>query len=219
MRKIGLVNTFRLPWLLAVASLPLAAQAPQTHSDPIGFSYSVPAGWEVVVPKPPPAEGHSKILQSAPDEVKKGIACVEVPMTARHGDPPSAIVIIALPFACFGQTMVEQDLADFGSGVTEGLQTTFDLLNPVSTTYALAGHKLWIERVKAVPKGKTAPLDTVETACTILEKGAVCWMVDAADEASLEAFERGAVTLEGSPATPLVPAGVWIKSPAPVTAP
>ena len=117
-----------------------------------------------------------------------------MPLTARHGDPPSAIVIIALPFDCFGQTMAQHDLADFGSGVTEGLKTTFDFLNPVSTTYALAGHKLWIERVKAVPKGKTAPVDTVEITCTILEKGAVCWMVQAADEASLEAFERGAVT-------------------------
>ncbi len=213
------MKAFRSGWLLAVASLLLAAQAPPAHSDSIGFSYSLPAGWEVVVPKPAQAGERPKTSQNTPEGVKKGVACVEVPMTARHGDPASAIVVIALPFDCFGQTMAEQDLADFGLGATEGLQTTFDFLNPVSTTYALAGHKLWIERVKAVPKGKTAPVNTVETACTILKKGAVCWMVDAADDASLEAFERGAVALEGSPATPLVPAGVWVKSPAPVKAP
>lgn len=212
------MKTLRLVWFCALASLPIAAQAPQVQSA-LGFTYSLPADWEVVVPTPPQAPERPKASQNTPEEVKKGFACVEVPMTARHGNPPSAVVVIALPFDCFGQTMAEQDLPDFGSGVTEGLKTTFDFLNPVSTTYQLAGHKLWIERVKAVPRGKTAPVNTVETACTILQKGAACWMIDAADAASLEAFERGAVTLDGSPATRLVPPHVWIKSPPPGTEP
>lgn len=209
------MNVSRWGWLLAVASLPLAAQAPQVISDPLGFSYSVPSGWQLVIPQP------QKITEppNMPQEVKKGMACVEVPLTARHGNPASAIVIIALPFTCFGQTMAEDDLNGFGSGVTEGLKTTFDFLNPISATYKLAGYKLWIERVKAVPRGKTAPVETVETACTILSKGAVCWMVEAADAASLQAFERQAVTLEGSAPTPLVPAEVFLKSPAPNAVP
>ncbi len=212
-----------LGWLLAIASLPLAAQEPQALSDPLGFSYSIPAGWEPVIPTPPPAakqpESPHNAPQNTPPEVKKGMACVQVPLTARHGDPVSAMVIIALPFQCFGQTMTAEDLPGFGSGVIDGLETTFDLLNPISATYKLAGHKLWIERVKAVPKGKTAPVETVETACTILSNGAVCWMVEAADAASLEVFEHESVTLEGSAPAPLVPAEVFLKSPAPVTAP
>lgn len=199
--------------MLAVASLPLAAQAPQVDSDPIGFSYAVPAGWQLVVPTPPQATQQPRASQSTPEEVKKGIACVQVPLTARHGNPASAIVIIALPFDCFGQTMAPQDLPGFGAGVTEGLKTAFDFLNPVSTTYSIAGHKLWIERVKAVPRGKTAPVDTVEITCTILQKGAVCWTVQTGDDASLEAFERGAVSLEGSPSVPLVPAQVFVAAP------
>lgn len=212
------MKTLRLVWLCAFASLPLAAQAPQVQSA-LGFSYSLPADWEVVVPTPPQAPQRPKPSQNTPEEVRKGFGCVEVPMTARRGNPPSAVVVIALPFDCFGQTMEEKDLPDFGSGVTDGLKTTFDFLNPVSTTYELAGHRLWIERVKAVPRGKTAPVNTVETACTILQKGAVCWMVDAADAANLEAFERGAITLEGSTAKQLVPTEVWIKSPSPGTKP
>lgn len=209
----------RWGWLLAIASLPLAAQAQQVHDSGLGFSYSMPTDWQAVIPAPPQPDERPKSTQNTPQEVKKGIACVEVPSTARHGNPASAIVIIALPFDCFGQTMAPQDLAGFGSGVTDGLKTTFDFLNPVSATYTLAGHKLWIERVKAVPRGKTAPVDTVEITCTILEKGAVCWMIEAADAASLEAFERGAVTLEGSPPAPLVPPEVFVKSPPPATAP
>lgn len=213
----------RLGWLLAIASLPLAAQAPRGLSDPLGFTYSIPAGWELVVPKPPQTTEQPSGPQNNPQNnlpaVKKGIACVEVPLTARHGDPVSAMVIVALPFQCFGQTMTDEDLPGFGSGVIEGLKTAFDLLDPISATYKLAGHKLWIERVKAIPKGKTAPVETVETACTILNKGAVCWMVEAADAASLETFEHESVTLEGSAPTPLVPAEVFVKSPPPVTAP
>lgn len=146
----------RWGWLLAITSLPLAAQAPQVH-DALGFSYNLPADWEEVIPAPPQATEQPKASQNTPQEVKKGIACVEVPLTARRGDPASAIVIIALPFDCFGQTMAPDDLASFGSGVTDGLKTTFDFLNPVSTTYALAGHRFWIARVKAVPREKRRP--------------------------------------------------------------
>lgn len=200
--------------LLTVASGLLLAQTPPLQDDAVGFSYTLPPDWQVVVPSSPPPQ-QPKPSQNTPQEVKKGLACVEVPITARHGTPPSVLVVIALPFDCFGQTMAQQDLAGFGFGVTEGLKTTFDFLNPVTTTYTLAGHRLWMERVKAVPRGKTAPVDTVEIACAILQKGSVCWMVDAADAASLAAFEHAAVTLEGSTPAPLVPPEVFLKSFAP----
>lgn len=214
-------RALQLRCLLAFApiaiTLPLAAQAPRVHSEKLGFSYALPDDWQAIVPEP--RAGQPGTWQNTPEEVKKGIACVEVPMTARHGEPASVVVVIALPFDCFGATMPAQDLAEFGSGVTEGLKTALDFLSPVTASYALAGHDLWIERIKAVPKGKTEPVSTVEITCTILEKGAVCWMVQAADEAGLQAFEGAAVTLEGSPASRLVPTQVFAMPPVPAKSP
>jgi hypothetical protein len=195
-----------------MALVPLAAQAPQHDLiDALGFTYTVPEDWQVIVPKP--TAGASQQVLIAPDELRKGILCVDVPMTAMHGSPPTVIVIVTLPFDCFGQSMSQQDLPGFGIGVTEGLKRIFDILNPVEATYTLAGHAMWIKRVKATPKGLTAPVFTVETTCTLLEKGAVCWMAQAADEAGLTVFEHGPVTLEGSTASQLVPASAFVKFP------
>jgi hypothetical protein len=49
--------------------------------------------------------------------------------------------------------------------------------------------------------------------CTMLEKGAACWMAMAADDASLQAFEQGNVSLDGEPATALVPASALPNKP------
>lgn len=195
-----------------LACLPLAAQAPHVHNDALNFTYSVPEDWQIVVPKPPAPPPQNKPL-NAPEEVRKGMDCVDVPLTATHGSPPSVIVLVTLPFDCFGQSMSRRDLEGFGAGVTEGLKRTFDILNPVESAYSLAGHSMWIERVKATPKGKSAPVFTIETVCTLLQKGAVCWMAQAGDEAGLSEFEHGPVTLEGQAAKQLVPANVFVRNP------
>lgn len=200
------------------ASLPLAAQAPQVRSDTFGFSFSLPDDWQMIVPKSQAGQ-QRRTPQGTAEEIKKGMACLQVPMTARHGEPASVIVVDVLPFDCLGQTMAAQDLPEFGAGIAAGLKTILDFLSPVTASYALAGHKLWIERVKAVPKGKTAPVSTIEITCTILEKGAICWMVNAADETGLQAFETAPVTLEGSPIHRLVPAQVFTSTPAPAINP
>jgi hypothetical protein len=192
--------------LAALALVPLAAQAPHVHTDALGFTFTLPEDWQIIVPKPQPAAA-----TSPPDEVRKGIDCMNVPLTATHGNPATVIVIVTLPFDCFGQTMSQQDLPGFGIGVTEGLKVAFDILNPVEATYTLAGHAMWIERVKATPKGLTAPVFTVETTCTLLEKGAACWMAQAGDEAGLTQFEHGLVTLEGSTASQIVPESTFVK--------
>lgn len=197
--------------LALFALVPLAAQAPQMHTDALGFTYTLPEDWQIVAPKPsaqPPQSG-----QPAPDELRKGIFCVDVPLTATHGSPATVIVIVTLPFGCFGQTMTRQDLPGFGIGVSEGIKRTFDILNPVQATYTLAGHPMWIQRVKATPQGKSAPVFTIETTCTLLEKGAVCWMALASDEAGLSEFEHSKVALEGSTASLLVPASTFLKAP------
>lgn len=196
--------------LFVLSGLSATAQAPHVHSDALGFTYTVPEDWQIVAPKPPAQP--AKPPQNVPAEVRKGLDCVNVPLTATHGSPASVIVVVTLPYACFGEKMTQQNLAGFGAGVTEGLKSTFDIFNPVVSTYTLAGHTMWIERVKAIPNGKTAPVFTVETACTLLEKGAVCWMAEAADQAGLEEFEHGAVTLEGAAVGQLVPANVFVKS-------
>ncbi len=203
--------------LIAVASTPLSwAQRPEAHS-PIGFTYNLPDDWQVVMAKAAPSL--LKPPANTLPEEKKGIACVEVPLTAGHGNPRSAVVVVTLPFDCFGQTMTGRDLPGFGAGVVEGLKRTLDFVDPLDATYELAGHKVWIERVMATPKAKTAPSFTLETACTLLKKGAVCWMVQAADAEDLAAFEQSQVTLEGAAAQPLVPAGVFVKGAIPAKPP
>lgn len=206
--------------VLLLGCAALCAQAPLSpdssagnSSSAIGFNYTLPAGWLVVAIKPsPPAEAAEQQSLTTPETIK-GTACIRVPMTARHGNPSSVIVIVELPFDCYGQTMTEHDLAGFGLGAADGLKQVFDLFDPVFGLYSLGNHHLWIERAKGSPKGHPETQYTVEIACSMLKKGAACWMTMAADKASLQAFENGSVSLEGDPATPLVPAGAFDKAP------
>lgn len=199
--------------LAAMALVPLAAQSPHVVTDALGFTYTVPEDWQVVMPKLTAATPSETQPQSEPNELRKGVLCVDVPMTATHGSPATVIVIVTLPYDCFGQTISQQDLPNFGLGVTEGIKLIFDVFDPVEATYTLAGHSMWIERVKATPKGNSAAVFTVETTCTLLEKGAVCWMAQAGDEAGLAEFEHSPVTLEGTTASQLVPAATFVKFP------
>jgi hypothetical protein len=109
--------------------------------------------------------------------------------------------------------MTEKDLPGMGSGAMEGIQQNFDLAEPVYGVYSLGSHHLWVERVKGTFKDHPETHYTVETVCSILKKGAVCWMAIAADEADLRAFELGAVVLDGEAPTPLVPANAFVKKP------
>jgi hypothetical protein len=152
--------------------------------------------------------------QRPADEIPvKGTACIRVPVTAEHGDPTSVIVVVELPFSCYGQPMSEQDLAGFGLGAAEGLKQDFDLIDPVFGLYELGSHHLWIERAKGAIKGQPQTQYTMEIACSMLRKGAACWMTMAADGESLHAFENGPVTLDDDAATPLVPANAFEKPP------
>jgi hypothetical protein len=177
-------------------------QLPQVDDSDVGFNYSLPADWEFVAPPPAP-----KVTVPFPDAAgaKKGDACVEVVFTAKHGTPASVVVVTALPFACYGQSMKPDDLANFGAGAAEGLKQTFDVTDPVQGNYTLGSHTFWIERAQGTPKGHPENPLTFETACTLLVKGAVCWMTMAADWHSLHAFERAPVTLDGETFAELVP--------------
>ena len=204
--------------LLALSAAPLLAQTSgmQAHSSDLGFSYSLPSDWQTVDPQTQlPAEKQQATQNAASEAEKKGIACVQVALSARHGDPANVIVVVALPFGCYGQTMTADQLPGFGTGAAEGLRQTFDVDNPVVGAYALGSHQMWIERAAGTPKGRTEPVYTVEIACTLLTKAAVCWMTMAANADGLYAFEHGAVTLDGYAAPSLVPTKAFEKQPPP----
>jgi hypothetical protein len=198
----------------AAAPAKTPASAPQTSNSDIGFSYGLPAEWETVPEPPPPAPLPDVIANPKLAIVKKGTACVQVTFTARHGNPASVVVVVALPFACYGQTMTASDLLGFGAGAAEELKEIFEVgANPVQGNYSLGSHSMWIERAKGAPKGHPENQYTFEMVCSVLEKGAVCWMAMAADDASLQAFEQGAVSLDGEPASALVPASALPNKP------
>jgi hypothetical protein len=202
--------------ILVCCAAPIAAQAPaiQTHTSEVGFSYSLPADWEVVDTKPTLPQVQQEVAKTAKSEdEKKGISCVQVALTARHGDPASVVVVVALPYDCFGQTMTEKDLPGFASGAAEGIKNTFDISDPIHGSYALGTHSLWIERAKGVMKDHAQMKYTVETVCSVLKKGAVCWMAMAATDDGLHTFEQGAVALDGEAPAALVPANAFQKAP------
>jgi hypothetical protein len=186
-----------------------ATQPVQVDDSDAGFKFSLPADWEFVAPPSAP-----KVTVPFPDAMgaKKGDACVEVVFTAKHGTPASVVVVTALPFACYGQSMKPSDLGNFGAGAAEGMKQTFDVTDPVEGNYTLGSHAVWIERAKGTPKGHPANPFIFEIACTVLAKSAVCWMTMAADAASLQAFENAPVTLDGDSSAALVPASAFLPN-------
>jgi hypothetical protein len=213
------MNARLLSSVLLLCGAPLLAQtqaAPAVHTSDVGFSYSVPSDWETADTAPNlPAAQQEADKNATTEEEKKGIACVQIALTARHGDPLSVIVIVALPFECFGQTMTEKDLPGFAEGASEGLKASFDIAEPEYGAYSLGTHNMWIERAKGSPKGHSEMNYTVEIACSLLKKGAVCWMTMAANESALHMFENGAVTLDGDSFAALVAPVAFDKKPSP----
>jgi hypothetical protein len=187
----------------APAATTTPAHPPQVDDTSVGFSYGLPSDWEFVAPPPAP-----KVVVPYPTLLapRKGDACIDIVLTAKHGSPGSVVVVLDLPFSCYGQTMTADDLVNFGAGAVEGMKQTFELkTDAVEATYSLGGHKMWAERVHGTPKGHPENRYVFEIACTLLEKGAACWMTMAADWADLKAFEEATVSLEGDQPAALVP--------------
>jgi hypothetical protein len=214
------MNARLIPVLLVLCCAPLLAQAPasapttRTHTSDIGFTYSLPADWEVVDAQPSLPVVRQQVEKNATSEdEKKGIACVQVALTARHGAPSSVVVVVALPFACFGQEMSEKDLPGFAEGASEGLKSTFTISDPLYGAYSIGTHSVWIERATGTVIAHPEVKYTVETVCSVLKKGAVCWMAMIADDTTLKTFEHGAVTLDGEVPAELVPATAFAKKP------
>jgi hypothetical protein len=215
--------------LLVLCAVPLAAQAPatpamapippppppdaQAHSSDLGFSYVIPSDWDVVDSKPMLPNVLQQAARDYGNEAAKMAACVQLPLTAHHGNPPSAIAVVGLSFDCMGHSFTAADLPGIANGVSDGLKKNIEIVSPVISTYTLGTHSMWIQRASGSLVGHPEIKRTMETVCGVLKKGVVCWMTLAADDAALQTFEDGMVTLDGEDATPLVPADALQKKP------
>ena len=205
---------------LVLCGASLLAQAPapasEKHTSDLGFSYSLPTNWEVVDAHPLlPAVKEQQSQSAGSEDEKKGISCVQIALTARHGNPASVVVAVQLPFACFGQQMSDKDLPGFAQGASEGLRKNFVISDPAYGAYMLGTHSMWIERAMGVVIGHPESQYTVEITCGLLKKGAVCWMAMAADQSALQTFEHGTVSLDGEAPSALVPSTAFDKKPTP----
>jgi len=181
---------------------PTAAQA---HTSDLGFSYSIPPDWEIMNT---PTALPSVLQQAAKQyggEAEKLIACVQLPLTARHGNPISVIGAVGLPFDCMGHSYSAADLPNVASNLTQSLTKNVLIANPVTNTYTLGTHSMWIQRASGSPAGHTDIKVTLETVCSVLQKGVVCLVAIASDNDALQTFEQGTVVLDTDAATALVP--------------
>jgi hypothetical protein len=195
------MNPRHFSLILAICCALSPAQAPAGHSvstAELGFAYQIPADWDAVdVQSTLPEVKRRRLEKARSDEEKKEIACIRIPISARRGAPPSYLAVVGLPLGCFGQGMTEKDLPGFAQGSSEGLREIFDFGDPLFSTYLLGSHHMWIQRAKGNLKGHPEMAFTLEIACGMLKKAAVCWMAVAGDDQSLKDFERTAVTLDG----------------------
>jgi len=206
--------------LLAFFCAALTAQAPPAQptagasSSDLGFTYKIPDDWELLTTPATMAQARSEASQAAgSEEEKKGVACLQPVLSARDPKSGSILSVEALPFACFGQQMTENDLPGFADAGPEALKQSFDLGKSVTGSYVLGSHKMWIERAPATLKNHPELPFTVEITCGLLKKAAVCWMAVAGNDDALRAFERGTVTLDGESPAALVPPTAFDKKP------
>lgn len=202
------------PVASATTATTVAPATTTTHSDPLGFSYALPADWQILDLQPAmPTIRQRADQQADSEEEKKGVNCSQITFTARHGDPPSVILAITLPFECWGTVLKDSDLAGFAMGASEGIKKTWDISDPQYGAYRLGSHSIWIERAMGTPVDHPETKKRLEIVCSILKKGAVCWMAFAPDDEAMKVFERGSVVLEDDSPAPLVPANAFAVKP------
>jgi hypothetical protein len=204
--------------ILALVLAPISAQTPaaatHTFTNDVGFSYNLPSDWEFVDMSSSLTAQQQQARQSAADEEqKKGIGCLQIALTAHHGSPGSMVAAVVLPSECVGKEMSEADLPGFGMGASQGIHQGFDVGDAAVAEYTLGTHKMWASRATGNPTGHPDLKYTVETVCSLVKKGAVCWMALAADDAGLAVFEQGIVTLDREAPVALVPAGTFAQKP------
>lgn len=198
--------------VLLSAQFPAGATEASAGSAELGFSYKLPGDWTVAPEHStlPAAKQNAEQSAKSPGEVLS-VACAQPVLSAQHGKPASVIVVVALPFSCYGQPIDAKSLPGFAVGVADGLKQNFDISDPVYGNYTLGTHKFWIERAIGSPKNHPKSEFTLEIACTVLKKSAACWMAIASDADGLRDFENSVVTLDGEPPLVLVPIDAFVK--------
>jgi len=183
---------------------------PVTFTSDSGFTYTYPSDWEVVDAKPmlPVAQMHARDSASSGLE-SQAAGCTQIGLLLRHGIPRSSIVVVVLPYSCVDNRIKASDLAGVAGGVAVGLSKGFTLTDPIYTAYKLGTVEFWAERAKGSPKAHPEVNMTLETTCGLLKSALVCWMGFAQDEAAIRTFEGGATSIDGSPATSLIPTGAF----------
>ena len=215
----ALVALFVSPWSTQSPEVSQPAKPPApvngaSHSNELGFSFSMPPDWEVQDTEPMLPVVQQQAAKSATHEQeKKAVGCTQIPLKATHGDPASNVVVVGVSYDCLGQHFTDSDLASFGSGVANSLKKNWNLVDPKYGAYALGTHSVWIERAAGSPTAHPETRRTLEVVCGMLKKGAVCWMAFVASDADLRAFEQSQVSLDGEPPVALVPQSALAKKP------
>lgn len=203
--------------LVAQSTNPAPAAKPTTEASPLyqsdlGFTYSYPSDWDLVDTKPLTPIAQQKAAENAKsDEEKKGAACAQIGLMLKHGQPPSIIMTVSLPYDCYGSQFTDADLPGFGNGVSSGLKQNFTIQDSKTSTFKSGTHNLWAERASAASKADVNQKYTIETVCSMLKKGATCWIGMVKDDASLRVLEQAKVTLESDAPAALVPAEAFAE--------
>jgi hypothetical protein len=180
------------------------------YTNDLGFTYSYTTDWKVIDSKPLlPAVRLNGEDKAVDNSEKEAVQCLQVPLILRRGTPVSSIVTVVIPYDCLGKKFDTSDLANFGSGVASGMKRGFDVAEPSYGAYKLGTHNLWIERTQGTSKAHPDLTFKIETVCSLLKKGAVCWMGMVQDEITLKAFEQGLVSIEGDAPQALVPSNAF----------
>lgn len=183
-----------------------ASADPVVYKSDLDFNYTYTSDWTVVDTKPIMPTVHMQTEDKATsDPEKQAAACVQIGLLLKRGTPGSVVMAMALPWDCLGKTYKNSDLAGFGSGVAKGFVKSFDVENPLYGAYKLGKHDLWIERMEGTAKDHPDFHRTVEVACVLLKKGAVCMVGLVNGEADLKTFEQSSIALEGDAPAQLVP--------------
>jgi hypothetical protein len=219
-RKIATLLLFYIAPLMAQtpavtqASAPLSAAPIQMSSSELGFSLELPSDWAVIDTRPAiPVIQQQTAKTVANAGEKKAIGCVQLPLKATHGVPPSSLVVVGLTFECFGKKFTERDLPSFAEGFAASLKKTWNIVDPEFGAYMLGTHSMWIERATGNPLDHPETRRSIEVVCSLLKTSAVCWMIFTADEGDLKVFEQSKVTLNDEQAVALVPPTVFVKKP------
>lgn len=177
-----------------------------TFTSDAGFSYTYPSDWQLIDTKPiTPAARLSAQDKSSSDLEKRAANCTKLDLLLRHGTPVSSIIVVVLPYSCVDNQLKESDLPGAAMGVSSGLKKNFDMTDSVYTAYKLGKYSFWAERSKGTSKAHPELSYLVEVSCGMLKSAMVCWMGFAKDHAAIEVFESGKTSIDGAPATPLVP--------------